>query len=164
MANTKATRVYRKGATASDDQWVDADTACHITVDRIATVNIRTEISSKGGGTTCLWIEIGKDDLCSLLMKVAEKHPEIAPVLIEALAKATEVNAKIASERKKHLEDIMNSHDAICEATNYVEENYYDELGNERPRENKLSEDLRTTIEKYNEAYDFEIRNGSRER
>jgi hypothetical protein len=97
-------------------------------------------------------------------MKVAEKHPEIAPVLIEALAKATEVNAKIASERKKHLENIMNSHDAICEATNYVEENYYDELGNERPRENKLSEDLRTTIEKYNEAYDFEIRNGSRER
>jgi hypothetical protein len=164
MANTKATRVYRKGATASDDQWVDEDTACHITVDRIATVNIQTEISSKGGGTTCLWIEIGKDDLCSLLMKVAEKHPEIAPVLIEALAKATEVNAKIASERKKHLENIINSHDAICEATNYVEENYYDELGNERPRENKLSEDLRTTIDKYNDAYDFEIRNGSRER
>ena len=54
MANTKATRVYRKGATASDDQWVDEDTACHITVDRISTVNIQTEISSKGGGNHML--------------------------------------------------------------------------------------------------------------
>ena len=60
MANTKATRVYRKGATASDEQWVDEDTACHITVDRIATVNIRTEISSKGGEPHAYGLKSGK--------------------------------------------------------------------------------------------------------
>jgi hypothetical protein len=161
MAYTNVTKIYRKGATAPDDHWVDEEAVCRITVDRIATVNIQTAISSKGGGTTCLWLEIGKDDLSSLIITVAEKHPAIAPVLIEALAKATEANAKIASERKILLKDIVESHGAIYEAANYVDENYYDELENERPREKKLSEDLWAAIEKINDAYAFESRNDS---
>jgi hypothetical protein len=121
------TTIYRAGKTARSLNFETK--ACWFGVNGPnAPINLRFDLASAGGGTTQVLIEIGKDDLRSILTAVATEMPESADVMSNAGALAAEkLRDELAEARRidaesKTLATALN--DKLEIVREYVDEKY----------------------------------------
>jgi hypothetical protein len=80
VSQLKHSKVYRGGATAPS--LTHETSQCSASVDiRDEALEVRFDLASKGGGTTCVLLQIGKGDFQVLLQEIASKLPENVGVL-----------------------------------------------------------------------------------
>ena len=104
MPNFKDTEIYR-GGLASGYMTKLLENQIHTAYETIHNeefrkqLRIRISINSAGGGTTCLWLYVGHDDLQDMLKMIAKDDPESATLFSECTSIA------IKSQIKNELSD-----------------------------------------------------------
>jgi hypothetical protein len=140
MAQLKQTKVYRSGRTAPD--WYTESTQCSANIKKQdGSLNIRFDIASKGGGTTCLWIEIGSADLRSLLHELAESRSDTAGTFAECVTIAIQRNTEMMDKIRDPL--VLEKLESVAA---FVDDKYSEAPAGEDDTEKAASDDLRNVI------------------
>lgn len=140
MAQLKQTKVYRSGRTAPD--WYTESTQCSAEIDkRDGSLNVRFDIASKGGGTTCLWVKIGSADVRGLLHELANLRPDTAPTFAECVTTAIKLNSELMERIREPT--VLEKLESVAE---YVDDQYSEAPAGEDDVEKAASDNLRNVI------------------
>lgn len=94
MPQMKSTRVYRGGETAPSLTF--ETNTCSASIDqKEECLEIRFKMASKGGGTTCVLLEIGKGDFQTILEEIVNKLPSSVGTLADGAAVANKKNLEL---------------------------------------------------------------------
>ena len=121
MPQLKHSKVYRGGATAPSLSFETSQ--CSASVDlRDQTLDIRFNLASKGGGTTCVLLQIGKGDFQAVLQEIASKLPESVGVLSDCASVANKKNLELLQNARKVQNDEMARVTKLVDDLEMVEE------------------------------------------
>ena len=91
MAQLKLTKVRRRGVTAPNYRL--ESTNCSAIINKeTGSLDIKFKIASRGGGFTCVWVEIGDTDVRSINLEQADSCPESVSTFVECTSIAIERN------------------------------------------------------------------------
>jgi hypothetical protein len=100
MPQLKHSEIYRGGLTAASRSF--ETNKCFASVDQSkGTLDIQFQLASKGGGTTCVLLKIGKEDFQTILREIASKLPESAGMLSDCASIANKKNLEILEDARK---------------------------------------------------------------
>lgn len=104
MPKLEHSKVYRGSVTASG---LDFETnKCSASVDQEdGTLDIRFNLASKGGGTTSVLLQIGKEDFQVILREIATKIPDSVGILSDCASIANKKNLELLAEARKVHDD-----------------------------------------------------------
>src|SRR5262249_44169535 len=122
MPPLKHSKVYRRGLTAPNPYEFETR-QCSPSVDQPnGPLHIKFELASKGGGTTCVLLEIGKGDFQALLPEIAGKLPESVGVLSDCASVANKRNLELLEKARKVHADEKARAESLIEELQIVEE------------------------------------------
>ena len=100
MPQLKHTKIYRGGMTAPSLSFETGE--CSASADkRFDSLDLRFNLKSKGGGTTCVLLRIGKDDLHLVLQEIASTMPECVGMLSDCASIANKKNLELLEAARK---------------------------------------------------------------
>jgi len=149
MPQLKHSKVYRGGRTASN---LSLETGqCSASVDlRDGTLDIRFDLASKGGGTTCVLLQIGKGDFQTLLQEIANKMPESVGVLSDCASIANKKNLELLrGARQVHDNEKARAKklvDDLEEVEKFISEKYYQAPAGQDEKEEQVRDQLQDVM------------------
>jgi hypothetical protein len=149
MPQLRHSKVYRGGATAPSLSYETSQ--CSASVDQLdGTLDIRFDLASKGGGTTCVLLQIGKGDFQAMLQEIASKLPESVGVLSDCASIANKKNLELLqSARTVHdnerarAKSLIEDLEAVEE---FVSEKFYEAPVGQDDKEEKARDQLQKVI------------------
>lgn len=153
MPQLKNSKIYRGSVTAS---YLTLETKrCSFNANnRDKALDLRFKIASKGGGTTSVFLQIGKEDFSDILETIAGAMPETAAVFSRCASMANEKNIKLLAEARKVKGDEKARADKIIEdleaVEEFVSEKHYEAPPGEDEREAAVKDKLDEVISSLN--------------
>jgi hypothetical protein len=116
MTDMKHTEIFRGGVTASYLSPETRQCSFRINVEGMS-LDFKFELASKGGGTTCVRVQIGLDDLPSMLEAIATEMPEecVGTFSHCAAVASKRILQQLKDARKKQVDEQVRTRSKIEE-------------------------------------------------
>ena len=147
MPQLNHSKVYRGGVTARS--YSRENSQCSASVDaRDGTLQIQFYLASKGGGTTQVLLQIGKEDFQAIIMEFASSQPESAGILLDCAAIAYKKNLELLESARKLNADQKVRAKSLIDDLAAVEEFLYESHDAVPISEDKKQERVRNQLQK----------------